>query len=280
MRNSMGKWYSALMCMMGLLAAPAAWAQEPASSPAGSSPGADATKSDASAPGAGSPAAGSPGTEAKPAAEPPKETPIPAWFRMDADLYGITVWAGAVHQAGPLSISSDILLTTPGYGEFDIGPTFLLGPVSITPMAGIQIDFPNHKAAALIAPELFTIIDLQRVYFESWTYGIFNSVFTKDTQNWWYTRDFLLIYPIKDLGIGPHFELTADLNKVSTTLPDGTKGPDDDAGISSMQIGGIVGVNYGAGGNKLLLYLGYETKKESQVDGNKLAGRFTFIHNW
>ena len=45
-------------------------------------------------------------------------------------------------------------------------------------------------------------------------------------------------------------------------------------------IGGVIGLNYGTG-NKLLLYLGYETQEESQAaQTNKLAGRFTFIHNF
>ncbi|CAN93037.1 MULTISPECIES: hypothetical protein [Sorangium] len=264
MENDMGRCCSALACVVGLLASPAAWAQDPAPPPA--DPGAAAAAAPA------------------PVAEPAAPAPIPSWFRFDADSLGLQLWAGATHQVGPISLSSDIYLTTLGTAEFDIGPAFTMGPVTLNPMVGFSFNFMTMEPAALVAPQLFTFVDAKPVYFESWILGSFSSMFNESVQNYVYTRDFLLYYPIDDFGIGPHLEATVDLNEVVTSVDDPlTAGVDegsvDESGFASLQVGGVIGLNYGTG-NKLLLYLGYETQEESQAGGNKLAGRFTFVHNF
>ncbi|WP_437290694.1 hypothetical protein [Sorangium sp. So ce406] len=300
--NGKGKYCSALACVVGLLASPAAWAQDPTPPPA--DPGAAAPPAaptapaptaeptavapaptpagDAAAAGATAPVPPAPGT-AEPVGEPKEEaSPIASWFRFDADNLGLQLWAGASHKVGPIDIASDIYLTTTGYAEFDIGPSFALGPVIISPMVGIGFDFINHLTATLVAPQLYLYVDAQPVYFESWNMLQFNSVFNEGYQNFYYSRHFLLFYPVEDFGLGPHLELNVDLNEVpgavGATEPDGT-------GPSSLQVGGIVGLNYGTG-NKLLLYLGYETQQEGRsniftgTDAGKLAGRFTFVRNF
>ncbi|WP_437593142.1 hypothetical protein [Sorangium sp. So ce1000] len=280
MENGMGKCCSALACVVGLLASPAAWAQDPASPQA--DPGA------AAATGAATTAATPTATAetAAPAAPAPQPSQIPSWFRFDADNLGLQLWAGASHQVGPLSLSSDIYLTTLGTAEFDIGPAFTMGPVTINPMVGFSFNFMTMEPAALVAPQLFTYVDSKPVYFESWILGSFSSMFNDSVPNTIYSRDFLLFYPTDDFGIGPHAELTVKLNKVTIGEDDPlTAGVDErvvqKSGLSSLQLGGVIGLNYGTG-NKLLLYLGYETQKDSQigVGGNKLAGRFTFVHNF
>ncbi|WP_437818761.1 hypothetical protein [Sorangium sp. So ce1078] len=302
MENGMGKCCSALACVVGLLASPAAWAQDPAPPPA--DPGAAAAPPETTAPappveptatagdpattgdpataGQAAPVTPAPGTT-EPVGEPPAEpSQIPSWFRFDADNLGLQVWAGASHQLGPISLSSDIYLTTLGTAEFDIGPAFTMGPVTINPMVGFAFNFMTQQPAALVAPQLFTYIDAKPVYFESWILGSFSSMFNESVQNYLYSRDFLLFYPTDDFGIGPHLELTIDLNETvigeddpaTTDVNEGL----DNTGLASLQIGGVVGLNYGTG-NKLLLYLGYETQKESQLN-DKIAGRFTFIHNF
>ncbi len=304
MENGMGKCGSALACVVGLLASPAAWAQDPAPPPA--DPGAaaappettapappvepTATAGDAATAGQAAPVTPAPVTPApgttepvgEPAAEPSQ---IPSWFRFDADNVGLQVWAGASHQLGPISLSSDIYVTTLGTAEFDIGPAFTMGPVTINPMVGIAFNFMTQQPAALVAPQLFTYIDAKPVYFESWILGSFSSMFDESVQNYLYSRDFLLFYPTDDFGIGPHLELSIDLNEVVIATDDPTtvgvdEGAVDNTGLASLQLGGVIGLNYGTG-NKLLLYLGYETQKESQVEGgDKIAGRFTFIRNF
>ncbi|WP_437878251.1 hypothetical protein [Sorangium sp. So ce513] len=299
----MGKCCAALACVVGLVASPAAWAQDPTPPPA--DPGAAAPPAEPAAPAptaeptaiepapppppasdaaaaTAAPAPPAPGA-AEPAGAPTEEaSPIASWFRFDADNLGLQLWAGASHKIGPLDISSDIYLSTTGYAEFDIGPSFTAGPVTVSPMVGIGFDFINHLTATLVAPQLYLYVDAQPVYFESWNMLQFNSIFNEGTQNYYYSRHFLLFYPVEDFGIGPHFELTVDLNEVPGVA--GAAGPDD-TGPSSLQIGGVVGLNYGTG-NKLLLYLGYETQEEGRsnvftgTDGGKLAGRFTFIRNF
>lgn len=302
MENGMGKCGSALACVVGLLASPAAWAQDPAPPPADPGaaaappetttapappvePTATATAGDAATAGQAAPVTPAPGTT-EPVGEPPAEpSQIPSWFRFDADNLGLQVWAGASHQLGPISLSSDIYLTTSGTAEFDIGPAFTMGPVTINPMVGFAFNFVTQQPAALVAPQLFTYIDAKPVYFESWILGSFSSMFNESVQNFLYSRDFLLFYPTDDFGIGPHLELSIDLNEVVTVDDPTTVGVDegkvDDTGLASLQIGGAIGLNYGTG-NKLLLYLGYETQDtldENQLS-DKLAGRFTFIHNF
>ncbi|WP_438010207.1 hypothetical protein WME89_17080 [Sorangium sp. So ce321] len=300
MENGLGKCCSALACVVGLLASPAAWAQDPAPPPAdpGSAappaettapappaePTATAPAADAGTMGTTAPVPPAPGT-AEPVGEPKaEESPIASWFRFDADNLGLQLWAGAAHQLGPISLSSDIYITPLlGTAEFDIGPAFTAGPVTINPMIGFAFNFQTQQPAALVAPQLFTYIDVKPVYFESWILGSFSSMFNESIQNYFYSRDFLLFYPTDDFGIGPHLELTIDANEVVTAVDDPTtvgvdEGVVDDTGLSSLQLGGVIGLNYGTG-NKLLLYLGYETQKESQLN-DKLAGRFTFIHNF
>ncbi|WP_437947271.1 hypothetical protein WME98_41775 [Sorangium sp. So ce296] len=295
--NVMGKCCSALACVVGLLASPAAWAQDPAPPPvdpgAAAAPAAPpatappveptATAGDAATGGQAAPATPAPGTTEPVGEPPPAPSQIPSWFRFDADNLGLQVWAGASHQLGPISLSSDIYLTTLGTAEFDIGPAFTFGPVTLNPMVGFAFNFVTQQPAALVAPQLFTYIDAKPVYFESWILGSFSSMFDETVQNYLYSRDFLLFYPTEDFGIGPHLELSVDLNEIVRATDDpttaGVNEEDiDNTGLSSLQIGGVIGLNYGTG-NKLLLYLGYETQKESQLN-DKIAGRFTFIHNF
>lgn len=254
-------------------------------SPAGAEPpaGGALAPGDSATPAAANSATQGPAGAAEQTAEPPASE-IFGYFRMDYDNLGLAVWAGAAHPIGPISIASDIILFSAGVAELDVGPSFTFGPVSVTPMAGIVFDFINQVPAELVGPELFTIISLPPIYFESWFYPLFDSVFTEGAQNKLYTRDFILFYPIEELGFGPHIELTVDLNETTIPGPPGPGGEEttltDDTGLSSLQVGGALGVKYGKNTN-LLLYLGYETQEESQVPGgDKLVGRFTAVYNW
>ncbi|WP_437737028.1 hypothetical protein [Sorangium sp. So ce1335] len=298
MDKGMGKCCAALACVAGLLASPAAWAQDPAPPPA--DPGAAAPPAEPTPPaptveptatapapasdaGATAPVPPAPGT-AEPVGEPKAEpSPIASWFRMDMDNLGLQLWAGASHQLGPISLSSDIYITPLlGTAEFDIGPAFTFGPVTLNPMVGFAFNFLTQQPAALVAPQLFTYVDAKPVYFESWILGSFSSMFNETASDYFYSRDFLLFYPTDDFGIGPHLELTIEANEINIAddpaTADVNEASVDESGLSSLQIGGAIGLNYGTG-NKLLLYLGYETQAESQL-GDKLAGRFTFIHNF
>lgn len=231
------------------------------------------------------PVAAEPAPEPAPVAEPPRapeeaapapaveEAPsIPSWFRIDSDGFGVQLWAGATHDLGALQLASDIYVTGT-FGEFDIGPAFAFadGAVALTPMVGVGFDWAQKRMVALVAPQLFTIVNLDSIYFESWIQAFFYGPFTDGAEvaDTLYTRDFLL-YKVSDMfAIGPNVELNYGF----------------DAGeITSLPVGGAAMVGYGTG-NTLLLALGYETNEDARAtaggSGDRaIFGRFTFIHNF
>jgi hypothetical protein len=226
-----------------------------------------------------------PGGTAQPVAqaEPAAETAegVPAWMRVDLDSLGLQLWFGATHDIG-IPLATDIYVADFAgvpFAEFDVGPALSFGPVALTPMVGIGFDFGQRKAVSLIAPQLFTIVDLDKLYFESWIQAFLNSPFTSGADNNLYTRDFVLYKAFENLAIGPHIEATIALNN------------DRDA-LASLQVGGATMVGYGEN-NTLLLALGYETVEDARayatgVDatGNPiladrgLVGRFTFVRSF
>jgi hypothetical protein len=214
----------------------------------------------------------------EPAAAPPAEAPAaeeesaapPSWFRIDSDGFGVQLWAGATHDLGAFQLATDIYVVGT-IGEFDIGPafTFADGAVALTPMVGAQFDWYQKRMVSLVAPQLFTIVNLDSIYFESWIQAFIYSPFTDGAEgaDTLYTRDFLL-YKVSDMfAIGPNVELNYGF----------------DAGeITSLPVGGAAMVGYGTG-NTLLLALGYETNEDARAtaggSGDRaIFGRFTFVH--
>lgn len=194
--------------------------------------------------------------------------PNSGYFRVDTDSLGTQFWFGATHKFGGLSIASDIYVVGP-LGEFDIGPSFTFGSLSLTPMVGIVFDFATTNIASLAAPQLYTIFNSGKLYFESWVQLFFNSPFTDGAQDVFYTRNFLQ-YKLNDwLQIGPQFE-------VSFALNESVDGAGDD-GITSLPIGLVLSLNYGPN-NTLMLFGGYEMEAADGTDG--IAGRFTFVRYW
>lgn len=246
-------------------APPAAAAAEPAPAPApvaAAEPPAPAAEPPARAPEEATPAPAAPAEENPPAP--------PSWFRIDSDLYGVQLWAGATHDLGAFQLATDIYVTST-IGEFDIGPafTFADGAVALTPMVGAQFDWAQKRMVSLVVPQLFTIVNLDSIYFESWIQGFFYSPFTEGAEplDTLYTRDFLL-YKVSDMfAIGPNVELNYGF----------------DAGeITSLPVGGAAMIGYGTG-NTLLLAMGYETNEDARAaaggSGDRaIFGRFTFIH--
>jgi opacity protein-like surface antigen len=186
------------------------------------------------------------------------------YMRFDADAAGLQIWGGATHTLGGLQLASDIIL----YGtsaEFDVGPSFSFGAVSINPMVGVILDFTALQMTSLPV-QFYTYFD-GPVYVESWVILGLTSPFVDLSQDALYTRNFLL-FPVTDwLKVGPHFELTYNLNET-------VEGAGDD-GLSSLPVGLALSTDYGKD-STVLVFLGYET----QADENHLTGRFTYIHNW
>jgi hypothetical protein len=290
---------------MAQSAAPATPAATPlATTPASTAPGAAAptTPATPAAPEAAPPAAAPPAAAADAsaapaapaAATPPAEAPPASYFRIDHDYaFGLQLWAGATYALGEgIGLATDIYIAefapggytnkatppvgTPGfiwYGEFDIGPAFTFGPLSLTPMVGIGFDWAAKHVNAINGPQLYTIINTDKIYVESWVWTFLYSPFKQqDFDNYFHTRDWILYKLSGTVALGPQIELWTNLqDKVS-----GHKG------VTSLPIGGHIDLTYGTG-NTLGLFLGYDANKygrNAAHDGNGAVGRLTFVHNF
>ena len=211
---------------------------------------------------------------------------MPGWFRIDSDLAGLSLWVGATHDLGGVGLATDVVVSSGSYedistgevvpfslAELDVGPAFAFvdGGVAVTPMVGIQFDWMQRRAVALPAPQLFTIVNLGPVYFESWIQCFFYGVFDEAAQirDNFYTRNFLLYKLGRFIALGPNVELTYLF---------------DSQQIVSLPVGGALMLNYGKNAT-LLLALGYETDEQARASSGgsgerAVAGRFTFIRTW
>jgi hypothetical protein len=236
-------------------AAPApAWAQDQAAEP-------DAQETSAE------PSQGEPAAPAGDAAEEPS-SPISGWFRFDVDGLGPQFWFGATHKVGGLAIASDIYVDD-AFAELDLGVTLTFGNLSLTPMAGIGVNFQTYELATLIAPQLFTTYIQGPIYVDSWIQVFFNSPFDDAGRDFVYFRAFV-VYKLTDyFGIGPQVETSIFLDESAEGAGDG--------GLAALPLGAQLNVGYGE--NRTLgLFLGYDTQYEG--DGDGITGRFTFIQTW
>lgn len=251
----------------------------PAASPPAASPAPAAAPAAAAEPApAADESAPAPAPEAAPAAPPAEEESFPAaWMRFDSDGLGFQAWAGATHMlSDTVGIATDIYLNaTPALGEFDLGPSFVAGPVYITPMLGIQMDWVSHRFAALV-PQLYITGGPDPIYMELWVqnyqYSVFDKagVTTTGGSNYLYTRFFIDYKMGKYFGVGPEVELTYSFND-KLLSNDGKK-------LYSLPVGlNLMLSNYGKN-NVMYLFGGYETVK--QANEKQLAGRLTFVHNF
>jgi hypothetical protein len=239
------------------------------------------------------PAAAAPAESTPAGAPPPAETPtpVPSYFRIDHDYaFGLQLWAGATYPlAENIGLATDIYIAenwplastdasgavtgavNSWWGEFDIGPAFTFGPLSLTPMVGLAFDWAAKRSVAINGPQLYTILNTEKVYFESWIWTLLYSPFKDQVaSNYFHTRNWILYKLSGTVAVGPQIELWTNLqDKV---------GP---KGITSLPIGGHVDLAYGTG-NTLGLFLGYETHKDAReaVGGKGAVGRITFVHNF
>lgn len=258
--------------------------QPTSASPTQQTPAPDAAATTASA--ANAPSTTAPG--ATPAAEEAK--PVPSYLRLDHDyMFGLQLWAGATYPlTDAIGIATDIYVAenypafggsldaqgnfTGGavqsyWGEFDLGPSFTIGKLTLTPMVGVAFDWAAKRAVAINGPQLYTVFNHDKIYFESWVWTLFYSAFRKDGPNdYIHTRNWLL-YKLTDvIALGPQLEYSYDLEAKQTVL--------------GFPVGGHVELAYGAG-NSLGLFLGYDTKKSTHAaDDSAAVGRITFVHNF
>jgi hypothetical protein len=201
------------------------------------------------------------------AAEPPE---VPAFFRMDADKYGLTLWAGATHTVGPVQIFSDVVLNG-AVGEVDIGPQLTVGNLTVILTAAPVFDFSSQDLVGIVAPFLTTIFDHPNFYLESWVLINFQSPFVDGAEDLLHTRNFALVKLNPIVWIGPQVELDYGLAWANK--------------VTSFPIGGQLNVGYGKD-NRMSLFLGYDTVEQTDPEtgdplaSDRLAGRITLIHLW
>jgi hypothetical protein len=257
----------------------------PAASAATAAPSSAATETPPSAPAA----TDTPAPTAAAPATPPAEAPPASYFRIDHDYqYGLQLWAGATHALGEgIGLATDIYIaeveggvykgaTYSWYGEFDIGPAFTFGPLSVTPMVGIGFDWGAKHANLINGPQLYTILNTDKIYVESWIWTLLYSPFKEaPSPDIFHTRDWILYKLSGTIAVGPQLELWYNLK--SKTINDTPY----KSGLTSMPFGGHVDIGYGTG-NTLGIFLGYETNKDGREarGGNAAVGRFTFVHNF
>lgn len=219
---------------------------------------------------------------------PPAEAATPSYFRVDHDyVFGLQLWAGATHPlVDGIGLATDIIMaegqlpaysgaTASWYGEFDIGPAFTFGPLSVTPMTGAGFDWAA-KHMMLSNEQLYTILNTSKIYAESWVWAMLYSSFKEaPSPNVFHTRDWVLYKLSGTLSIGPQVEIWANM-KAKTI-----NGLYFKNGITSLPVGGHVDIAYGTD-NVLGLFLGYEASKDGRDarGGNGAVGRFTFVHNF
>ena len=234
-------------------------------------------------------AAPAPAAEVAAAADAPA---IPGWIRFDSDAGGLQVWGGGTFPlTDGVGLAFDMYVNSLWLGEFDIGPAITAGPMTITPMIGLQIDWASRKAQALV-PQLYAVGSLGPIYTEFWFQYYLNSVFNKDipatpatpeikVPNDIYVRLIADFKATDNVAAG----LELDLNHNS----EGTNLAGEDDKIKSLAIGpNVMLSNIGAGG-VFMGFLGYEVKSiygnggqppPNEDSANHLTGRLTFIKNF
>jgi hypothetical protein len=214
--------------------------------------------------------AGEPAPAPDPAPVAEEEESFPAaWFRIDSDLGGLQLWAGATHMlSDSVGIATDMYVNSGTLGEFDIGPSFVAGPMYVTPMVGLQVDWAQWKAVSLV-PQLYVTGGPDPIYLELWVQNYANSIFAEDAGNTLYFRFFVDYKLGKYFGIGPQIEALLGLNDAAKA---------NGETLQLMPVGlSVMLSNYGKN-NVFYIFGGYET--QDTPGDNHLAGRLTFVHNF
>lgn len=207
-----------------------------------------------------------------------------SYVRFDQDYqFGSQIWAGGtipLNDHFALALTAFIPENYPSYttgtnswwGELDAGPALTLGPLTLTPMAGIAFDWASKRPVALNAPQLYIIVNTPHLYLEQWLWTVLYSPFHSPVySDYILTRNWILYRLTEIFALGPQFELTYNLN----TQGSGTKG------MTAVPLGGHVEVTFNAN-NTLGLFLGYELSRSVRRNygGNAVEGRLSFTHTF
>jgi hypothetical protein len=260
------------LAALGAVIPTAAWAQDAAATTPPAAP--------ANPPAAEPAPAAAP--EAAPAAAPEPApaavTPAPGWMRIDSDFFGLQIWGGGtLPLTDGLGLAMDIYTNAilPGYaanafGEYDIGPAITAGPMTLTPMIGLQFDFALHKAAAIV-PQFYATGQLGPMYTEFWFQFYDYKVFDGPSNQ-------INMRLFSDFKISDYVMAGAevDLNYDSVGYPNHKA---EVKKVYKLPIGpNVMFTNLGAN-SSLTAFVGYETG-DPTGQNNHLSGRLTYVHNF
>jgi len=168
-----------------------------------------------------------------------------------------------------VGIASDIYVNSGFLGEFDLGPSFIAGPMVITPMLGLQADWANRRMNSFV-PQLYITGGPDPIYMEFWFQNYENQIFDKTYgTNTAYFRFFIDMKLGKYFGVGPEIEPLVALNDNAKA---GSKS------LISFPVGANIMLSSYGRNNVLYIFGGYETQDTS--NDSHLAGRLTFVHNF
>jgi hypothetical protein len=279
------------LAALGALLPAAAWGQDApvADAPAAPPAPAGAEPTPVAGPSMPAPAGDTAGAaNPEPAPAPAGPTPMPGWIRIDSDAGALQMWGGGTYPlTDGVGLAFDMYVNSGFLGELDVGPAITAGPLTLTPMLGLQIDWAQRKAVSLV-PQFYVVGSLGPIYTELWFQYYLNSVFQKDPPGGAIAND-IYVRLIADFKINDYIAagLELDLNHNSENV--NLEGEDDR--IKSLAIGpNLMLFNVGAG-SSFMAFLGYETKPfygdgfgggvpGTEDDANHLTGRLTFVHNF
>lgn len=211
----------------------------------------------------------------KPEEQPKEPAFVTGLVRMDQDyMFGLQAAALNTFRLNDnFGLSTNVYVsenmvvpTDTGYGnsywgEFDVGPAFNYKWLTVTPMVGVAFDWAIKKPIALNGPQLYTIINTDKLYLESWVYSVFYSVFDDIQSDYIHTRNWAL-YKLNDkFAVGPQVEYSYNLQTKRT--------------VYAAPVGGHIDFTYES--NSVGLFLGYDVSKITGDDG-RFAGRLSYLH--
>jgi hypothetical protein len=210
-------------------------------------------------------------------------------MRIDSDFFGLQLWGGGtlpladgiglamdlyVFQTGPsASFDGTNFSVTPGgsYGEYDIGPAITAGPLTITPMIGMQFNWVMRHASALV-PQLYITGPIGPMYTEFW-FQFYDYKMFKDYANNQINMRLFSDYKISDyVSAGAEIDLNWDSGGYVNADGKNKK-------VYNLPIGpNVMFTNLGLN-SSLTAFVGYETG-DPTGQKNHLAGRLTYVHNF
>jgi hypothetical protein len=215
--------------------------------------------------------------------------PVAGWFRVDSDIGGLQLWAGATFPlSDTIGLATDIYVldTFGSVGEFDIGPSITLAPgISILPMVGMVFNWSVQKAVSVV-PQFYAYVDSSSVYFELWTQLFLSDMLTSGALDYLHIRAFPL-YKVSDVfAIGVEIDANIAVANAPQTAEPGEE--PEDVTLLWLPVGPHIKMNAGAA-STIELFIGYDLGGNElynlatyggPTEEHRLAGRFTFVQTF